>query len=112
MKTAATLLLLLLQLKPLAAAVVCFENASSGTECPMNGHQGGTMPGPDALAARFRPGSTVARMSRHRLLRFDGASPPSRFRGLAHAPVRARNQRMVCSRIPFGRSGRPTRSTS
>ena len=35
MRTSAALLFLLLQLRPLAAAVVCLHNMSSGTECSM-----------------------------------------------------------------------------
>ncbi|HEV8149056.1 MAG TPA: hypothetical protein VGP61_02625 [Gemmatimonadales bacterium] len=47
----AALLLFLLQLKPLAAAAICFREASSGTECPMPGQAPTPLPrhsGPEA----------------------------------------------------------------
>lgn len=39
MRAAATLLFLLLQLKPLVGAAVCFQNLSTGSECPMPASQ-------------------------------------------------------------------------
>ena len=45
MKAPASLLFLLLQLRPLAAAAVCLHNMSSGTECPMPAGDDRSAPG-------------------------------------------------------------------
>jgi hypothetical protein len=54
MRTRAALLFFLLQLRPLAAAVVCLHNMASGTECPM--------PAPDERSA---PGRVPVPLPQH-----------------------------------------------
>ena len=53
---AAALLLLLLQLKPLVGAAVCFQNLSTGTECPMPNDPA---PGPAPTPLPHDPGRGI-----------------------------------------------------